>query len=99
VRWCHAASAGPFRYRDGDDLFTYGGKQAGRFQSYEVCGKDGRYLGEVLSGRLITNRSKTSWRQSAFAAVQRGGYAKYADYGVRDVRRAPGLPGVRRVLR
>jgi hypothetical protein len=67
-------------YRDGDDLFTYGGKQAGRFHGNEVYGKDGRYLGEVLSGRLITNRSKTSWRQAAFGAVQRGGYAKYADY-------------------
>ena len=69
-----------FGYRDGDDLFTHRGRQAGRFHGDEVYGADGRYLGEFMSGRLITNRSKASWRKAGFTPVLRGSYAKYADY-------------------
>jgi hypothetical protein len=47
-----------FGYRDEDDLFTHRDKQARRFHEEEVFGADGRYLGEVRPGRLITNRSK-----------------------------------------
>ncbi len=48
-----------FGYRDGDSLFTYFGREAGRFDGEEIYGSNGRYLGEVMSdNRLITSRSK-----------------------------------------
>ena len=45
-----------FGYRDGDSLFTYFGREAGRFDGEEIYGSNGRYLGEVVSdNRLITS--------------------------------------------
>jgi hypothetical protein len=50
-----------FGYRDGDSVFTYFGKEVGRFDGEEIYGSNGRYLGEVMSdNRLITSRSKKS---------------------------------------
>lgn len=80
MEWLWTWGGKCFGYRDEDDLFTYGGKQVGRFYDDEVYGADGRYLGEVRSGRLITNLAKKSWRKSGFSPRHRGGYAKYADY-------------------
>jgi hypothetical protein len=47
-----------------------------------VYGADGRYLGELMHGdRLITNRSKRSWRRSRFTPWgRRGAYGKYGNY-------------------
>jgi hypothetical protein len=39
-----------FGYRDGDSLFSYFGKEVGRFDGEEIYGSNGRYLGEVMSG-------------------------------------------------
>lgn len=48
-----------FGYRSDDKLFTYHGRQAGRFYGDEVYGSDGRYLGEIKNeNRLITNSGK-----------------------------------------
>lgn len=71
-----------FGYRDGQDLWTYNGHHVGRFYDDEVYGRDGKYLGEVMSeNRLITNRSKSGWRKPHFAKLgRRGAYAKYANY-------------------
>jgi hypothetical protein len=70
-----------FGYRIDDRLFTYRGKQVGRFDGEEVYGSDGRYLGEVMSdNRLITNRAKASWRRAGFTPVMVGSYARYANY-------------------
>lgn len=80
MEWLWTWGGKCFGYRDGDDLITYQGKHVGRFYQDEVYGTRGQYLGEVMSGRLITNRSKTSWRQTGFAAIPRGSHAKYADY-------------------
>lgn len=44
-----------FGYRNGDSLFTYFGREAGRFDGEEIYGRDGRYLGEIRNNnRLIT---------------------------------------------
>ena len=44
-----------FGFRDKFDLWTYDGRQVGRFYGEEVYGPDGRYLGELLhNNRLIT---------------------------------------------
>lgn len=82
MEWLWTWEGRCFGYRDGDDLWTYDGKHVGRFSGDEVYAPDGQYLGEIISGnRLITNKSKKSWRHGSFTPyVQRAGYAKYADY-------------------
>ena len=70
-----------FGYRNNDGLFTYYGREVGRFHDEEIYGKDGRYLGEVKSrNRLITNRAKSSWVKSSFSPRTGGSYARYANY-------------------
>ena len=70
-----------FGYRDGDSLFTYFGREAGRFDGEEIYGSNGRYLGEVVSdNRLITSLSKRSWVRGSFAPRRGGSYARYANY-------------------
>ena len=56
-----------FGFRDGEDLWTYTGRHVGHFHGDEVYDKDGRYLGEVLDDRLITDRSKSAYRQPPFS--------------------------------
>jgi hypothetical protein len=71
-----------FGYRDGDNLWTSDGKHVGRFYSDEIYGRDGRYLGELRNqNRLITHRSKSSWRKPGFSPYGgRAAYARYANY-------------------
>jgi hypothetical protein len=70
-----------FGYRVGDRLFRHDGKQVGRFEGDEVYDVDGRYLGEVRNGnRLITHRSKTSWRKAGFAPTRGTSYVRYVNY-------------------
>ena len=82
MEWLWTWGGRCFGYRDGDDLWTYDGKHVGRFSGDEVYAPDGQYLGEIISGnRLITNKSKKSWRHGSFTPyARRAGYAKYADY-------------------
>ena len=57
--WFWTWSGECFGYRKDDRLFTYGGKQAGKFYGDEVYSSDGRYLGELKSEkRLITKCGK-----------------------------------------
>jgi hypothetical protein len=71
-----------FGYLDGDDLWTYDGKHVGKLQGDDIYGSDGKYLGELMHDhRLITNRSKKSWRGYSFVPyANRVGYVKYVDY-------------------
>jgi hypothetical protein len=70
-----------FGYRVGDQLFTYHGIQAGRFDGDEVYGSDGCYLGEIKSdSRLISPHSKKGWRHSGFAPVRSGASGRYCSY-------------------
>lgn len=81
MKWLWNWGGECFGYRVGDALYAYHGLQVGMFYGDEVYGADGRYLGEVISGdRLITHRSKTSWRRSAFSPLQYGSYARHANY-------------------
>jgi hypothetical protein len=69
-----------FGYRDGNDL-DLERPQLGRIDGDEIYAPDGRYLGELLDGRLITHRSKRGQRRSIFAPhARRVGYAKYSNY-------------------
>lgn len=55
-----------FGYKDGGNLWTYSGKHVGRFHDDEVYGPDGRYLGELKNGKLISRTSRKSRRKSRF---------------------------------
>jgi hypothetical protein len=70
-----------FGYRNGDSLYTYFGREVGRFHDDKVYGSDGRYLGESKNGnRLITNTSMGHGIRGSFAARVGGSYARYASY-------------------
>lgn len=55
-----------FGYRLGEYLWTYTGKNVGKFYADDVYGSNGRYLGELRGGKLITRLSKKSRRKSSF---------------------------------
>jgi hypothetical protein len=70
-----------FGYRDDDGLFTYFGREVGRFDGEEIYGSNGRYLGEVMSdNRLITSRSKKAWVRGSFTPRSGGSYVRYVGY-------------------
>jgi hypothetical protein len=89
-----------FGYRDGESLFTYFGREAGRFDGEEIYGSNGRYLAEVrrLYGRETSmngteirqlNTEDAAEYQAVFlAALQSAPAAFAADYG-RSQRAAP----------
>jgi hypothetical protein len=62
--WLWTWGGACFGYRRGDSLFTYDGREAGRFSGSEIYGVDGGYLGELSNAsdgeRLITNQYKKS---------------------------------------
>jgi hypothetical protein len=72
-----------FGYRRGDSLFTYGGKEAGRFHGTEIYGADGLYLGELSNAsdgeRLITNVYKKSRSTNGFSPTHYHSFTKPAD--------------------
>jgi hypothetical protein len=63
-----------FGKRDGDSLFTLHGVEAGRFHGDEVFGSDGRYLGEVKNGKLISRKSRSSACKGSFSPRSRVGH-------------------------
>ena len=77
-------------YRDGDELWTHDGRQVGRFYEDQIHGPDGRYVGEMNRGRLITKLSKHSLQKERFVPAPnrppvsrlagRGGYSSYPGY-------------------
>ncbi len=80
--WLWTWGGTSFGYRDGDDLWTFDGHHVARFDGDEIYGPDGRYLGELMNGdRLITHRSKRSWRRARFRPYgRRIGYVRYVNY-------------------
>jgi len=83
MQWLWTWGVESFGYREGDELWTYNGRHVGRFDGdEEVYGRDGRYLGEVMSNdRLITKTSKKSWQRGGFGQYgSRGAYARSANY-------------------
>lgn len=80
--WLWTWGGTSFGYRDGDDLWTHDGHHVARFDGDEIYGPDGSYLGELMNGdRLITHRSKRSWRGARFRPYgRRIGYVRYVNY-------------------
>ena len=81
MKWYWTWSGRCFGYRNGDNLFTADGEHVGYFvdESIYACG-DGRYLGELKNGRLITNKSRKSHKKYPKAKMVGGSYASYANY-------------------
>ncbi len=70
-----------FGFRQENQLFTHDGVEVGRFDGDEIYGSDGYYLGEIgLENRLITNRSKKSYRRSSFTPSRITGIVSYVGY-------------------
>jgi hypothetical protein len=82
MKWLWNWGGECFGYQDGEGLWTYDGKHVGNFYKEEVYGRDGAYLGEIMSdNRLITHLGKSGWRKSSFTPyAKRGAYARYANY-------------------
>lgn len=67
VDWFWTCGGKALVYREADALFSYDGKHIGQFKGDEIYGRNGNYLGEVArTGRLVTQLSKSKWRQSGF---------------------------------
>jgi len=81
--WLWTWGGAGFGYRRGDSLFTYSGKEVGRFYGTEIYGTDGRYLGELSDAgdgeRLITNVYKKSRTVSGFSPTHHHTFSKPAD--------------------
>lgn len=60
-----------FGHRDRDRLRTRDGRDIGHFQGNEIYGHNGRYLGELMNGRLITCRTKALRRSGLSTAYPR----------------------------
>ena len=82
MKWVWTWKGICFGYVENDNLRTHDGKHVGKLHGEEIYGIDGDYLGEVMNeNRLITCRSKMSWRKGPFAPfAKNAGYAKYANY-------------------
>lgn len=77
-----------FGYREGDNLWSHGGRLVGRFYGDEVYGSDGAYLGEIRDGdRLIRQTRKERLKKPRFTVRLRGAS------GVRGMRGGRGMPG------
>jgi hypothetical protein len=69
-----------FGYFDGDDLWTHDGKHAARRHGNDLFNSRGRYVGEVIQDRLISNRSKSGWTGFSFGPSRRGAIGRFANY-------------------
>lgn len=79
--WLWTWKGKSFGFRRNDELRTQNGRHVGKFYGNEIYGPDGRYLGEVIDGRLITHKSKKLRRKSSYTpksnVMSRVGYVNY----------------------
>jgi hypothetical protein len=81
MKWLWTWGGTSFGYRQGDCLFTRGGREVGRFHGYEVYGMNGKYLGEVRNqARLITHIMKKSRRKAGFSPRSGSSYVDKVGY-------------------
>jgi hypothetical protein len=65
-----------FGYRRRDSLFTYDGREVGRFDGKEVYGPNVHYLGELRNDRLIVKESQKAQKRGTFIPAIRIAYEK-----------------------
>jgi hypothetical protein len=88
IDWFWTCAGECFGYREDNALFTYDGRQVGRFaEGDEIYGRDGRYLGEICrTGRLITNTSKKNWTRAGFSPTQGRRFSKNNNVSPKEIR-------------
>ncbi len=84
-QWLWTWSGAFFGYRRRDSLFTYDGREVGRFDGKEVYGPDVHYLGELKNDRLIVRESNKTLKRGTFIPAVRISYDKQADLAARPV--------------
>jgi hypothetical protein len=60
----------------GKTVYSRSGRVVGRIRGKKVCGPDGRYVGTIVSGRLVYRSTDSAGVGSPFAAANRAGTAK-----------------------
>ena len=85
--WLWTWSGKCFGYRNQDALYSYKGRQIGRFaEGDEIYGQEGNYLGEIrTAGRLITNLSKHRWRRSGFLPMVGRSFEQKTDTAAKNI--------------
>jgi hypothetical protein len=85
--WLWTWSGKHFGYRNEDALYSYKGRQIGRFtEGDEIYGHEGNYLGEVrTAGRLITNLSKSKWRRPRYLPMVGRGFEQKTDTSAKNL--------------
>ena len=88
IDWLWTCGGECFGYRQDDALFTYEGKQVGRFaEGDEVYGREGQYLGELRrADRLITNLTKKKWNRAGFSPKSGSRYGPTGNLSPNEVR-------------
>ena len=84
-QWLWTWSGTFFGYRRRDSLFTYDGREVGRFDGKEVYGPDVHYLGELKNDRLIVRESNKTQKRGTFIPAVRISYEKQPDLSPRPV--------------
>lgn len=74
--WLWTWSGICFGYRRRDSLFTYDGREVGRFDGNQIYGPNVLYLGELKDDRLITRESYKFHRRGTFAPSVRITYER-----------------------
>jgi hypothetical protein len=60
----------------GDTVYSRSGKVVGKIKGEKVFGTDGRYVGTIMSGRLVYRSTDSAVISSPFAAANRAGSAQ-----------------------
>ncbi len=60
----------------GDIVYNRSGKVVGRIKRDEVYGTDGRYVGTIVSGRLVYRSTDSAGVGSPFSSANHAGTAK-----------------------
>jgi hypothetical protein len=68
-----------FGYREGESLFTYFGKEIGRFDGEEIFGNNGRY-GRGHERPPDHEAVQEKLGEGSFGPRRSGSYARYANY-------------------
>ena len=72
--WLWTWSGICFGYRRRDSLFTYDGREVGRFDGKQIYGPDVHYIGELKDDRLIVKEAGKSQRRGTFVPAVRIDY-------------------------
>ena len=86
MEWLWSWSGRCVGYREGVDLWISTGGHIGRFVEDVIYAPDGRYLGELATGRLIQKAARSMSRRTSFAPKpMRAPLTRPADYAAHPI--------------